>query len=253
MALVPQVVDAVGEQVPGRRRRRAVRRARPGRVARPRRRRRVDRHPLHRHARGPGGRRATRRRCWPPPRTAPSSAAPTPARPAGSCATSGRTTSTSHPEELQAVPRSRRSPRPRRASTTSAAPDGTEVDVRAGVHAVRPGRRRHRLAGAGRRPGAADGRRGRARPSTAARGRAADDGPPLDRSSATSTAVWTDDIVPALHDYIAHPQRVAGVRPGVGEHGHMARAVELIARLVPRRADRRPHRRGARAARAHAA
>ena len=53
MALVPQVVDAVGERVPGRRGRRHLRRPRARRVARARRRRHLGRHPLHRHARGP--------------------------------------------------------------------------------------------------------------------------------------------------------------------------------------------------------
>ena len=82
-ALVPQIVDAVGERVPvvaaggivdGR-----------GLAASPRarRRRHLGGHPLHRHARGQQRARATRRRCSAPTRTAPWSPRRTPARPAG--------------------------------------------------------------------------------------------------------------------------------------------------------------------------
>ena len=119
MALVPQVVDAVGEQVPGRRRRRPVRRPRPGRRAHARRRRRLGRHPLHRHARGPHGRRlqgdadrAARGRHRHLPRASP-------ARRAASCATTGRSTSRSTPRSCSRS-RPRRSPRHAPASATSA-------------------------------------------------------------------------------------------------------------------------------------
>ena len=40
--------------------------------------------------------------------------------------------------------------------------------------------------------------------------------------------VWTDDIVPALHDYIAIPNVSVLYDPQWREHGHMDRAVELI-------------------------
>ena len=52
-----------------RRRRRHLRRSRPGCGVGPRRRRRLGRHPLHRHARGSRGARATRRGCSPAART----------------------------------------------------------------------------------------------------------------------------------------------------------------------------------------
>ena len=71
MPLVPQIVDAVGDRVPGRRGRRHLRRPRARRRARARRRRRVDRHPLHRDARGAHRAAATRTRCCARPRTAP--------------------------------------------------------------------------------------------------------------------------------------------------------------------------------------
>ena len=40
--------------------------------------------------------------------------------------------------------------------------------------------------------------------------------------------VWTDEIVPALHEYIAIPNVSVLYDPGWREHGHMGRAVELI-------------------------
>jgi acetylornithine deacetylase/succinyl-diaminopimelate desuccinylase-like protein len=40
--------------------------------------------------------------------------------------------------------------------------------------------------------------------------------------------VWTDEIVPALHDYIAIPNVSLAFDPQWREHGHMDRAVELI-------------------------
>ena len=40
--------------------------------------------------------------------------------------------------------------------------------------------------------------------------------------------VWTDEIVPALHEYIAIPNVSMLFDPLWAEHGHMARAVELI-------------------------
>jgi hypothetical protein len=40
--------------------------------------------------------------------------------------------------------------------------------------------------------------------------------------------VWDDEIVPALHDYIAIPNVSVLFDPQWREHGHMARAVELI-------------------------
>ena len=67
-----------------------------------------------------------------------------PARRAAWCATSGPTTSSEHPDELQ--------PFPQQAIASAkagvnhlGAPDGTEVDAARGVHAVRARRRRHRL------------------------------------------------------------------------------------------------------------
>ena len=53
MPLVPQIVDAVGAAHPGGGGRRHLRRAGPGRRPGPRGRRGVDRHPVHRHPRGP--------------------------------------------------------------------------------------------------------------------------------------------------------------------------------------------------------
>ena len=95
--LVPQIVDEVGERVPvvaaggifdGR-----------GLAAAlgARRRRRVDRHPLHRDTRGAHGARATRKRSSARPRTARSSAGASPARRCARCETSGRSTSRSTP------------------------------------------------------------------------------------------------------------------------------------------------------------
>ena len=46
--------------------------------------------------------------------------------------------------------------------------------------------------------------------------------------SAHVDRVWTDEIVPALHDYIAIPNVSVLYDPQWREHGHMARAVELI-------------------------
>ena len=40
--------------------------------------------------------------------------------------------------------------------------------------------------------------------------------------------VWTDEIIPALHDYIAIPNVSMLFDPQWREHGHMARAVELV-------------------------
>ena len=42
-----------------------------------------------------------------------------------------------------------------------------------------------------------------------------------DLAEHASTPAWADDILPALHDYIAHPQRVAGLRRRLGGNGHM--------------------------------
>ena len=46
--------------------------------------------------------------------------------------------------------------------------------------------------------------------------------------SAHVDRVWTGEIVPALHDYIAIPNVSVLYDPQWREHGHMARAVELI-------------------------
>ncbi len=51
---------------------------------------------------------------------------------------------------------------------------------------------------------------------------------PVTSLSAHVDRVWTDEIVPALHDYIAIPNVSVLYDPQWREHGHMARAVELI-------------------------
>ena len=83
MALVPQVVDAVGDRVPVVAAGGIVRRARPGRRAGPRRRRRLGGHPLHRHARGPRRRRLQGRAARAARGRHGRHAGRTPARPAG--------------------------------------------------------------------------------------------------------------------------------------------------------------------------
>ena len=67
------------------------------------------------------------------------------------------------PRRAAAVPRPGVRRRPGPASTTSAPPSGTTGRPAPRVHAVRPGRRRHRRAGPGRRARRPDGGRGRAR------------------------------------------------------------------------------------------
>ena len=161
MALVPQVVDAVGEQVPvvaagglfdGR-----------GLAAAlcPRRRRRVGRHPVHRHARGARGQRlqgdAGRHRRG---RHGDLARLHRQDR-AGSCATSGPDTSRTTPTSSQPFPQQaiacRRTPAPT-TSGTPTAPTSTStrefMPAGQGVGAIdcaRPGRRAR----------APDGRRGR--------------------------------------------------------------------------------------------
>ncbi len=51
---------------------------------------------------------------------------------------------------------------------------------------------------------------------------------PSSTISAHVDRVWTDEILPALHDYIAIPNVSVLYDPQWREHGHMARAVELI-------------------------
>ena len=51
---------------------------------------------------------------------------------------------------------------------------------------------------------------------------------PVTSLSAHVDRVWIDEIIPALHDYIAIPNVSVLYDPQWREHGHMARAVELI-------------------------
>ena len=46
---------------------------------------------------------------------------------------------------------------------------------------------------------------------------------------ADAGAIWTDDIVPTLHDYIAIPNVSAAFDADWAANGHMARAVDLVA------------------------
>ena len=164
MALVPQVVDAVGDRVPvvaaggifdGRGLAAALALGADGIwvgtrfIATPE---------------AQLGARATRRRSCAPTRTAPSSPAPTRARPAGSCATTTRGRS----RHAGGVPS--RSPMQFVKSMQDGANhlggDESTPGRRPGqgVHAGGPGRRRHQRAGAGRRARRALRRRGRGRP-----------------------------------------------------------------------------------------
>ena len=151
MPLVPQIVDAVGDRVPVVAAGRHLRRARPGRGAGPRRRRRLGRDPLHRHPRGPRAWPATRRPSWPPAEDGTTV----------SRAYSGKTmrvlaqrlhrrTSTPTPTSCSAFPASwaalrRRGLPPRRPTTTTPGRPGTECYPAGqgvgGDHRARPGRR----------------------------------------------------------------------------------------------------------------
>ncbi|MBK5331056.1 MAG: M20/M25/M40 family metallo-hydrolase [Ilumatobacteraceae bacterium] len=51
---------------------------------------------------------------------------------------------------------------------------------------------------------------------------------PVNTLTSHVNRVWNDEIVPALHDYIAIPNVSVLFDPQWREHGHMARAVELI-------------------------
>ena len=53
-------------------------------------------------------------------------------------------------------------------------------------------------------------------------------GTPSDTLTGHVDRVWNDDILPALHDYIAIPNVSVMFDPQWREHGHMDRAVELI-------------------------
>jgi acetylornithine deacetylase/succinyl-diaminopimelate desuccinylase-like protein len=50
----------------------------------------------------------------------------------------------------------------------------------------------------------------------------------IDTARAHSAQVWSDEIVPALHDYIRIPNVSAAFDPEWAAHGHMAEAVELV-------------------------
>ena len=53
--------------------------------------------------------------------------------------------------------------------------------------------------------------------------------------------VWNDDVLPVITDYIRIPNRSPAFDPQWAEHGHMARAVELVRNgLTPLHAPRRP-------------
>ena len=158
------------------------------------------------------------------------------------------------PRRAAAVPGPGRRRRRSAGANHLGAPDGTEVDVRQeffpagqGVGAI------DELVPAGElvRP---HGGRGRGASSTA-----------LDAIRAwlsvdsTPSSTYIDDtpgptdIVPALHDYIAIPNVSPAFDAEWAEHGHMARAVELVAAWCRARAIAGMTRRGARAARADAA
>ena len=219
MALVPQVVDAVGDKVPvvaagglfdGRG---------PGRLAGARRRRRVDRHPVHRHPRGAAGGRLQGDAAAPRPRTAPSSSGPTPARPAGSCATTGPTTSSSTPTSCSRS-RSRPSPRAKAGANHLGRPDGTEVDVSRefmpcgqGVGAIDelvPAGDIVRTAWSPRPKRAIDRIASRAR-----------DEPRPTAQPTTSTGRGPTTSCPTLHDYIRIPNVSPAFDPEWDAHGHM--------------------------------
>ncbi len=51
---------------------------------------------------------------------------------------------------------------------------------------------------------------------------------------ADAGAVWRDDITPTLHEYIAIPALSPAFDADWDANGHIARAVDLVARLVPR-------------------
>ena len=52
---------------------------------------------------------------------------------------------------------------------------------------------------------------------------------PTTDPSAHVDAVWAADIVPTLHDYIGIPNVSPAFDADWAEHGHMARAVDLVA------------------------
>ena len=180
LPLVPQVVDAVGDRVPVVAAGGHLRRPRARRRARARGRRRVGRHPLHRHARGPRGRPATRTRCshrrgrhrhhpgvhrqdpaawWPttPPgtsRTHPDELVPFPDSSMKSMA--GRVDAPRRPEGTEASTRTASATRPARASArstrwcppaTSCAPSWPRPSGRSPGSPPSPADRLHRLSG----------------------------------------------------------------------------------------------------------
>ena len=103
-----------------------------------------------------------------------------------------------------------------------------------GVLPLRPGRRRHRRAGARRRPGHPHGGRGRSGRSTASWPCGSD----VDTTTILDDvgAVWSGDIVPTLHDYIAIPNALAGLRRRLGQQRPHDAGGRPRRRLVPRAA-----------------
>ena len=100
------------------------------------------------------------------------------------------------------------------------------------IAARRPGHRRHPCA-----PGRRAPLRVAARPSRAAYALAV----PLDVTTVAGHAAttWAEEIVPSLHDYIAIPALSPMFDRDWAAHGHLAAAVELVARLVLGPPDRR--------------
>ena len=107
-----------------------------------------------------------------------------------------------HPEELQPFPAQVLAASGRPAPTTSAPPTAPIVDVAREFFPCRPGRRRHPRAGAGRRARGPDGDEAEA---AIARASAATGEHGTTSLRARIEGVWADDIVPALCDYIAIP------------------------------------------------
>ena len=97
-----------------------------------------------------------------------------------------------------------------------------------GVHAGRSGRRGDREPDSGRRDRPPHGGRGRG--DHRARGGAAEMTELDGRTDLTAHVerVWDDEIVPALFEYIAIPNVSKMFDPQWHEHGHMQRAVDLI-------------------------
>ena len=167
------------------------------------------------------------------------------ARRAGWCATTGPQHFEEHPEELQ--------PFPAQVAAASRAGvshlgdhGGHPVDAAARVHAVRAGRRRHRRPDPRRRARRAHGRRGRAGagPRDGHRRAMSVSGP--DRGlAARIDDEWHDEVLPALTEYIRIPNVSQGVRRRVGGQRPHGAGRRPDPRAGARRAHRRAQRRGA--------